>query len=167
MIIRAMTDSDRAAIGELYAASWKAGYAGLLPKVFLDALEPNKYEERSLENGFLETGSFVAIEGDRIIGHVHARPAAEEKMNGWGEIHTLYVHPDHWRNGIGSALLKYAVEWLHSEGFSDIYLYVLIGNDRAAALYRKLGFTPNGDMLDCDIAGERVTDLRFTLHLEK
>lgn len=164
MIIRKMTENDCTEIGALYAAAWKKGYEGLLPKLFLDELSPQKYEERAPMNGFLDNGSFVISDGQTIFGHCHARAADEEKMRGWGEIHTLYVHPNHWHKGYGTELIKYGTNWLRSQGFNDIYLYALIGNERAIKLYKKLGFTPNGDTLDCIIAGETVTDIRLIKH---
>ena len=171
MIVRRMTESDRAAIGELYAASWKAGYAGLLPKIFLDALEPRKYEERSLENGFLDAGSFVAVEDGKVVAHCHARPADEPQMRdpsragSWGEIHTLYTHPDYWGRGFGTAVFQYAEKWLNENGFANAYLYVLEGNKRAERFYKAHGYFPNGDTLCCEVGGVIVTDYRYVKRL--
>lgn len=162
MIIRQMTEADCKAIGELYAASWKAGYAGLLPQDFLDALEPQKYEEHSLTNGFLNEGSFVAVEDGKVVGHCHARAANEPEWRGWGEIHTLYVHPEYWRTGYGAAVFKRVEEWLYERGFNDVYLYVLEDNERAERFYKAQGFFPNGGTLCCEIGGVTVTDNRYT-----
>ena len=160
-----MTESDCKAIGELYAAAWKEGYKGLIPQHLLDALTPEKYEVRSRVNGFLDEGSFVAVEGERIVAHCHAREADEPKMRGWGEIHTLYTHPDCWRLGYGTAVLKRAEEWLIEQGFNDVYLYVLEGNERAERFYKAQGFFPNLDTLCCDLGGVIVTDNRFVKQL--
>lgn len=172
MIIRQMVDSDRPAIGELYAASWKAGYEDLLPKPLLDNLEPQKYEELSLTNGFLDEGSFVAVEDGKVVAHCHARAADEVQLSdpsragSWGEIHTLYAHPDYWRKGYGSAVFEFAENWLREQGFANAYLYVLEGNSRAERFYKSHGYFPNGDTLCCDLDGVVVLDYRYVKRLK-
>ena len=48
----------------------------------------------------------------------------------------LYVHPDHWRQGIGEALLKFARE----RSSEHLWLYTLQVNVNARAFYEKNGF---------------------------
>lgn len=51
-------------------------------------------------------------------------------------IDQLYVHPDHWRNGIGETLLNFA-RGLYPE---HLWLYTLQVNVNARAFYEKHGF---------------------------
>lgn len=162
MIIRRMTEDDLAEIGVLYSESWKAGYKGLLPQDYLDKTVPERWTDR---NVFLDNGSFVILDGERIAAHVHVRPAAEEKMSGWGEIHTMYALPQFWGTGCAGELFDYAVNQLHERGFDRIYLYVLEGNERAARFYRKHGFTPTDDTVKCEVGGVTVTDIRYIKEL--
>ncbi len=160
MQIRRMTESDRAELNELYLASWKAGYKGLLPQDFLDELTAERWEGK-----FLDEGSFVVVKDGKIVAHCHARAADEPKMRGWGEIHTMYTHPDYWERGYGSAVFEQAEKWLSEIGFDDVYLYVLEGNERAKRFYNAHGYLPNGDTLCCDIGGVIVTDYRYVKRL--
>lgn len=160
MLIRRMTEDDVREVDELYVAAWKAGYKGLLPRGFLDNLE-SKIVDRSPRSYFFDEGSFVILDGERIAAHVHARPAAEKEMSGWGEIHTMYALPEFWGKGHAGELFDYAVSWLHEKGFRKIYLYVLNGNDRAASFYKKHGFTPTEDKINCEIGGATVVDSRY------
>jgi ribosomal protein S18 acetylase RimI-like enzyme len=50
----------------------------------------------------------------------------------------LYVHPDHWRQGIGEALLNFA----KSRYPQHLWLYTLQINVAARAFYEKHGFVP-------------------------
>ena len=51
-------------------------------------------------------------------------------------IDQLYVHPDHWRQGVGETLLNFA-----KEKFPDhLWLYTLQVNVNARAFYEKNGF---------------------------
>lgn len=51
-------------------------------------------------------------------------------------IDQLYVHPDHWRQGIGAALLEFARE----RSPAHLWLYTLQVNVNARAFYEKNGF---------------------------
>jgi GNAT superfamily N-acetyltransferase len=51
-------------------------------------------------------------------------------------IDQLYVHPDHWRKGIGEALLNFA----KSQCPEHLWLYTLQVNVTARAFYEKNGF---------------------------
>ena len=64
----------------LYVRSWQAGYKGLLPQYYLDLLSPERWKDSFA--GL--PGSFGLTEGGVIAGHSCARPAADEKMPGWG-----------------------------------------------------------------------------------
>ncbi len=163
-VIRRMTADDLREVDALYVAAWKEGYKGLLPREFLDGLT-SKIVDRSPKSYFFDEGSFVILDGERIAAHVHARPAAEENMNGWGEIHTMYALPQFWGTGAAGELFDYAVDWLREREFDRIYLYVLEGNERAARFYKKHGFTPTADTLDCEVGGATVTDIRYIKEL--
>lgn len=160
MEIRRMTESDLREVDELYVAAWKAGYKGLLPQDFLDGLT-SKIVDRSPKSYFFDEGSFVILDGERIAAHCHARLAAEPKMRGWGEIHTMYALPQFWGKGHAGELLNYAANWLCECGFDDVYLYVLEGNERAERFYTKHGFRANGDTIQCEVGGKTVTDKRM------
>lgn len=160
MLIRRMTEDDLREVDALYVAAWKAGYKGLLPQNYLDMLK-SKIVDRSPKSYFFDEGSFVIVDGGRIAAHVHARPAAEEEMSGWGEIHTMYALPEFWGKGYAGELFEYAVNWLREKEFKKIYLYVLKGNDRASNFYKKHGFNPTGDKIYCDVGGTTVMDIRY------
>lgn len=155
-----MTEGDLREVDALYVQAWKVGYKGLLPQEFLDGLT-SKIVDRSPKSYFFDEGSFVILDGERIAAHCHARPAAEDKMSGWGEIHTMYALPEYWGKGFAGELLEYAVERLHERGFAGVYLYILKGNERAARFYQKHGFTPTADTIQCTVGGVIVTDIRY------
>lgn len=53
-----------------------------------------------------------------------------------GELTWLYVHPEHYRRGIGRALLRHVLEALAGEATVE----VLAGNEAALSLYFSEGF---------------------------
>ena len=60
----------------------------------------------------------------------------------------LYVKKEHRRKGVATALLKFALDLVHSEKLSSLDLRVSSMNDTALNLYKKLGFSPTAYMLE-------------------
>lgn len=89
----------------------------------------------------------LVLEQDaEIVGFVTIRRAtdpdvARERV---AEMPTLYVHPDHWRSGVGTALCNAGLKRAASLGHSELVLWVLEVNARARAFYRSLGFEADG-----------------------
>ena len=159
MEIRPMRAGDAAEVSRLYVKSWREGYKGLLPQEYLDSLPEDKWERSFVGSA----GSIVMTDGGIIVGHTNARPAADEKMSGFGEVHTLYVLPEYWGQGCGTALLRHSVEWLSGLGFVGIYLWVLDSNTRARRFYEKNCFAETEDVLLCEVGGVIVKDIRYIL----
>ncbi len=55
-------------------------------------------------------------------------------------IGTLVVHEGHRSRGIGKALIAHCDEWGKAQGASQLRLEVMAFNERAKALYERLGF---------------------------
>ncbi len=65
---------------------------------------------------------------DQIQGHRHAH------------VFLLYVMPEYRRQGIGSALMRYAEDWARARGDRQIGLQVFQRNQAALLLYERLGY---------------------------
>jgi len=89
-------------------------------------------------------------------GFVLWRIAADE-----AEILTLAVIPR--RQGIGTALMRAAIEAAGTAGAVAMYLEVAAGNEAALGLYRNLGFNAAGRRNFYYPTGEDALVLRLTL----
>ncbi|GGY19024.1 GNAT family N-acetyltransferase [Paludibacterium paludis] len=93
-----------------------------------------------LEGTPTDACSLVGVHRADIIGWVHLhRDTAIRRRHVW---HLgLAVHPDHHRQGIGTALMEAALDladnWF---GARRVELNVFTDNDAALALYRRFGF---------------------------
>ena len=56
-----------------------------------------------------------------------------------GELHALYVHPRHWRRGVGRALFAAAAAWLAERGRRRLLVGVLAANAPARRFYEAAG----------------------------
>ena len=57
-----------------------------------------------------------------------------------GEIVALYVHPGHWRGGVGRALVEAALDALAAAGYAEAIVWTLAESPRNLAFYEALGF---------------------------
>lgn len=84
-------------------------------------------------------GSVVAVTGGQIIGMLHV----EGSRHGFGELGML-VRRD-WRGrGVGSALMRAAIDWARGHGLHKLCLEVFAHNAAAIAAYRKAGYAEEG-----------------------
>jgi ribosomal protein S18 acetylase RimI-like enzyme len=86
-----------------------------------------------------DTNVWVALDADSTVGFVAVKLHSEDSM---GEIYMIAVDPDHQRQGIGTALMEFALDRLKDAGMS--IAMVETGGDRGHAparhTYEKLGF---------------------------
>ena len=156
--IRAATRNDAAAIAEVHVASWRAGYAHVVPA---DVLSSDEFAAE--RRGWWHDWRFhptqrvaVATRTDddhRIVGFAAYGPERERARGhtGRGELYALYVHPDAWGDGSAGALIEHVDERLRAEGFADAVLWVLEDNPRARAFYERHGWTLSGITADHDV----------------
>ena len=84
---------------------------------------------------------YVAREARRVLAMaslLYTVSTAEGGKAAWFE--DLVVHPDERNRGIGEALLKYVVAQAKADGVRRITLLTDMQNERAQAMYRRVGF---------------------------
>jgi len=80
----------------------------------------------------------------------------------WGELVSLYSHPDHWGEGCASIVTEEILRRFRETGYPGCFLYVLQENDRARRFYEKHGFAWDGHSLEVTLTQDTVlTDLRY------
>jgi ribosomal protein S18 acetylase RimI-like enzyme len=90
------------------------------------------------------SSTFVAVDGDGFIGK--ASCFVETEITEYVSAHVVgvYVTPRFRGRGVAEALLNAAIAWAREVGAVRVRLFVLETNDRAAALYRRVGFVRTG-----------------------
>lgn len=144
MSVREATLADAAAIARVHVASWQTAYRELIPAARLATFTvPARVAawRRNLRGGhgartivFEDAGGLA---GFASIGRSH-------ELAGWGEIYALYVDPERWGEGVGSALFASAIATLAADGRTRVLLWVLEGNERALQFYQGSGFALDG-----------------------
>ncbi|MFA5593129.1 MAG: GNAT family N-acetyltransferase [Micavibrio sp.] len=141
------TINDIPLIARLHIEGWKGAYGGIVDQAYLDSLTVEKRIE-DWENWLAadESTVFIAAEGGNpagfvVIGRTKTPPPGSSPIrpSHSGEIYGLYLAPDYWRKGIGTALIKHAARELKARKHSAICLWVLDANKRARAFYEAMG----------------------------
>ena len=147
MAIRRAELSDAPGIAAVHVAAWKSAYRGLLPDDALDRLSVDDSERRWRERVAKPWGHiFVAEQEGRIVGFAACGSSQDEGIGRGkvGEIYVIYVHPQEWRRGYGAALVGETLGRLREDGFEEVILWVLRGNQQAIGFYEAAGFAADG-----------------------
>jgi GNAT superfamily N-acetyltransferase len=127
-----------------------------MPDTFLDTLsqaeKATAWRENLLKHG--QGGRkrvWVALSEAGISGFVRVGPVIDEDEIGL--IYLLYVLPEQWSRGVGTALMQVGMQELRAFGMRQAMLWVLRDNLRARRFYERLGWTPDGRTASQDYGG--------------
>lgn len=167
MITRIAVPDDADAIAEVHVRSWQQAYRGLLPREYLDGLDPVRravgWRESLANQNPPAQAAIVIADPGTIVGFAHVCPTRDddEQGNPVGELTSLYLHPDHWGRGLGHQLMGHALDLLTQAGKSTATLWVLDRNLRAIQFYEANGWNPDGAIKHDTIADTPVTEIRY------
>jgi ribosomal protein S18 acetylase RimI-like enzyme len=88
--------------------------------------------------------NLVALHEDVVIGHASLFSMPVNRAE-----YFIFIHHDYQRQGIGTAITYYVIDWAHQEKLSTLWLSVERKNFIAISLYRKVGFKRIGSSGDC------------------
>ncbi len=154
MNIRPAEDKDRPIIAEIHARSWQENYRDYLSEELLDERIPELMAERWKNVEIGPKDIVLVAEDEQVQGFVAA----------WDD-EMVYVDNLHVRSncrslGIGRKLLVGAARAAKENDRKAIWLHVVVGNDRAKSLYKRLGGVPDG-IEDKDLYGTMVPNERI------
>lgn len=93
--------------------------------------KPGPFDKRTIEfgqyHGIFENGKLAAMTGQRL------------HINNYTEISAVCTHPDHLGKGYATSLLQHQLQIILNNGETP-FLHVRADNDRAIAVYERLGF---------------------------
>jgi len=167
MDVRRARPEDARAIARVHAETWREAYehvfgAERLASVTVDArLEQ---WERILTIG--QSDVFVAAAADPadgIVGFVSTGDSRDADAE--AELFAIYVLPDAWGSGAGSALMRAGVEAMRLRASGDAVLWVLDDNPRARRFYEREGWTLDGERKEDEYLGLRVAEVRYRIGL--
>jgi GNAT superfamily N-acetyltransferase len=166
--IREAQASDAAGIAGVHIRAWETAYRALLSDEVIRSVASRRL---ALWRGYLSRAHtdehvLIAADGTHIVGFAYARPSPDEDADAnQAELGALYIAPNRWGEGIGSALLAAVLRRLRTDGSASATLWVLAGNTAARNFYERRGWRRDGhERVDAE-RGAR--ELRYRLELQR
>ena len=134
MLIRQAVLNDYKKIALVHYYSYMKAGEGILPESELKSLKLADFEQRwkdRFNNDLLLT--LVAVEKGEIVGFTTVDLNIQD--NHLPMLRFLYIHEDHWRQGIGSALIKELSKKLIEKNFTSFFAWTLAASPDAQSFY--------------------------------
>lgn len=150
-----LEDAEEA--GAVHIRVWQEAYAGLMPAEYLAALDPATSAARRrarILNPAPGVEEWVVRDETGIVGLAASGPPRDADAPAPLELYAINVLRRAHGTGLADDLLGRAI------GDRPAYLWVLEGNERAIAFYRRHGFLDDGGRKPEPDTG--VTEVRMT-----
>jgi ribosomal protein S18 acetylase RimI-like enzyme len=134
-----LEDAEEA--GRMHVQVWREAYAGLMPDDHLASLDPVETGQRRKERLLHPVEGveyLVARDELGIVGETAIGPPRDDEPPVDLELYAINVLRRAHGTGLADELMAQAI------GDRPAYLWVLEGNQRAIAFYRRHGFTDEG-----------------------
>ncbi|WPK13345.1 GNAT family protein [Lysinibacillus louembei] len=140
--IRKATTQDAAQIVQVMADAEQSGFMLFSPGERQITAEGLAKMIANLNNE-VKSGLFIAQEGEVILGYMIVRNDNPERI-----AHRAYlvigVHSNSRGKGVGKSLFSFVLNWAKEVGLHRLELTVLVKNEAAVHLYKRMGFEIEG-----------------------
>lgn len=158
--IRRARDSDAGALSQVFDASWREAYRGIIPGVALERLISQRdgdWWRRALKRG---RPIAVVETGGEVVGYSAYGRARSTSLRCEGEVDEIYLVPEYQGLGLGTRLFRAVRNDLSDHGLVRVGVWSLEDNERAGAFYAGLGGVPGPRTLD-RVAGVPLDKIGF------
>ena len=146
VLIRQATLDDARGIATVHVRGWQIGFVDYIPAQYLAALDVDERSARwqAMLADEADSSIYVAEEEGQVVGWADCGPNRDYLDSAIGEVYGIYVDPDTWDRGIGTALLTTLDERLVEGGYSAAILWTLADNERTRGFYDRRGWRIDG-----------------------
>jgi ribosomal protein S18 acetylase RimI-like enzyme len=158
LVIRPARPNDVSKLSVFFVEAWKEAGAGALGFAgaadgAIGEIASEEFLKKRLATPTIQM--MVAEEERRIIGFSSIRKVEARE----GELSGIAVLQSATGKGVGSRLLRKALDSARKRGFNSVRVKTEATNERAISFYRKAGFTESGKAVE-RVGGAKVA-LRF------
>ena len=160
--VREATAEDVDAVVAVARDSWYAAYGGFLDPATVEQALGENYDPELVEAGIEhdDVAFFVAEVDGEVVGFASAERTWADEV----ELHTVYVHPDRWGEGVGTALFERVATWAREQDVDRIACGVFTRNAVGVGFFEALGFEA-GVEAEAEIAGELHAETEYEYDL--
>jgi len=162
--VRPARARDAASLARVQVASWRCGFAGIVPAPLLAELTGGEAEQ-AFRDRWREAITnpptsrhhvLAAVTGDparEVAGFVSAGPATDaDRWPGTdGELYELRISPERTGQGHGSRLLHAVADTLVSDGFHTVSLWALEADTALRRFLESSGWAADGARAELDV----------------
>ncbi|MDF8265351.1 GNAT family N-acetyltransferase [Luteipulveratus flavus] len=135
VVVRQADGDDLTAVVEVGHRTWPVTYGPIAGDDYV-AMGLAKWWTQEATIPAIRAGRVLVAEVDgEIVGMASVGPS-EGHLILW----KLYVLPSHQRDGLGARLLRAVIDKAQEDGYDELRLSYLAGNDGAGAFYEHFGF---------------------------
>lgn len=171
--IRSALSDDAGPLSSVHTRTWQIAYRGLLPDQVLDDLDTGQRADGWREILATRDGPSVLLAvsdatqaAGTVVGFIAVGASRDDDAGERrGEVHAIYVDPDHWAVGIGTDLLAAGTDQLRQRGCTTATLWVLSTNTRTRAFYERHGWRTDGHTKVEVVGGAEAPHTRYATAL--
>jgi len=167
-LVRAATDADLVAVGELHHRSRLSAYADLIPRDELTARPASALVAWWTERWRYEQDTHrmtVATSGHDIVGFSYAGATLAPDT---AELCAIHVDPTLQGRGLGTRLMDAALAWFAADAhWQRAELWVLSANVSARRFYERLGWATDGGHREGPIGAAVAPQVRYSIGLAR
>jgi len=145
-MIRKATENDPITLDQLARK-----VADNLHRIGIDQWSGVYPNQANFQSDLQKGGLFVYVKGDHIVASISILEALDEvylsipwKKSHSAAIHRLMVDPNHMHEGIGTELMRFAIDHIKASGYESIKVDTHPDNFRMKSLLIRFGFVPSG-----------------------
>ena len=162
--VRPARAGDAGALARIQVASWRRGFAGIVPDPLLDQLTSDEAESvwrdrwreaitKPPTSRHRVLAAVTAAPEREVAGFASAGPATDaDRWPGTdGEVYELRIAPERVGYGHGSRLLQALADTLTEDGFHTISLWALEADTALRGFLEEAGWAPDGARGELDV----------------
>ncbi len=100
----------------------------------------------------------VAEQGGVVLGYAYSVPFRKRPAYRYTVKHSIYIHQDHVRRGLGKRLMEALVDACAAAGFRQMIGYIDAANEASLAIHEQFGFRKVGFLPQVGFKFGRWTD---------
>ena len=138
LTVREAVPADTPEILSVAEVGWRETYGEILAAETISTALDEWYDGSDTREAIdrEDVGYFVAERDGPVVGYL----SGGVRDDSIGHLGAIYVAPDKWGEGIGTALLQRFEQWCADRDCSEIRLHVLSENAIAQSFYRSHGY---------------------------
>ena len=157
--IRLAVPADAPDMAEVGIRSWEVAYKDIIPAEYIRERNATRSKQFKIPDD--NTTKYVIQKDSKIIGIMTIDRSYDDDLDdSFYDLQAIYLHPDYYRQGIGSQAMEFAYDIARNLGKTAMTVWLLADNHNAKNFYEKCGFNADGKTKTKDY-GKTLTLIRM------